>query len=129
MWGGGNASSVEIKGSFDGWDTSRRLQQQPDATWAIAAYLSPGMYQVPPRPLRPPHLATPPVLLPLHARRASDLRGERLCATPAHEAGFAGLPQVVTDRRITASCILILMCGKVSICFCEVHSEREASGG
>mmetsp|Transcript_7776 Transcript_7776/g.22987 ORF Transcript_7776/g.22987 Transcript_7776/m.22987 type:complete len:437 (+) Transcript_7776:2706-4016(+) len=45
VWGGGGASSVEIKGSFDGWETSRRLQQQPDGTWAIAAYLGPGMYQ------------------------------------------------------------------------------------
>ena len=38
---------MEIKGSFDGWETSRRLEKQPDASWAIAAYLAPGMYQVP----------------------------------------------------------------------------------
>lgn len=47
VWSGAGASSVEIKGSFDGWETSRRLEKQPDASWAIAAYLAPGMYQVP----------------------------------------------------------------------------------
>ena len=42
----GSAQSVEVKGSWDGWGPARRLRQQPDATWCIAAYLTPGMYQV-----------------------------------------------------------------------------------
>ena len=35
-----------MKGSFDGWGPAQRLQRQPDGSWAIAAYLMPGVYQV-----------------------------------------------------------------------------------
>lgn len=45
-WAAGSAQSVEVKGSYDGWGPARRLQKQPDGSWAIAAYLSPGVYQV-----------------------------------------------------------------------------------
>ena len=45
-WASGSAQSVEVKGSYDGWGPARRLQKQPDGSWSIAAYLSPGVYQV-----------------------------------------------------------------------------------
>jgi len=45
-WAAGSAASVEVKGSYDGWGPARRLQQQPNGSWAIAAYLAPGVYQV-----------------------------------------------------------------------------------
>lgn len=45
-WAAGAAQSVEVKGSYDGWGPARRLQKQPDGSWSIAAYLSPGVYQV-----------------------------------------------------------------------------------
>jgi 5'-AMP-activated protein kinase regulatory beta subunit len=44
-WAAGTAQSVEVKGSYDGWGPARRLQKQPDGSWSIAAYLSPGVYQ------------------------------------------------------------------------------------
>ena len=41
------AQVVEVKGSYDQWRSVRRLERRArDGTWAITAYLPPGVYQV-----------------------------------------------------------------------------------
>lgn len=45
VWASTSAQNVQIKGSFDGWQRYRQMQQQPDRSWGLPAYLTPGIYQ------------------------------------------------------------------------------------